>query len=221
MILLVDNYDSFVHNLARYFRRLGHEALVVRNDATTPAAIRRMRPQAVVLSPGPCTPAEAGCSLAVVRELAGEFPILGVCLGHQAIAEALGARVVRAPQPRHGRTSLVEHRFTPLFAEVPSPFRVCRYHSLIVDEHSLPSALHVTARADDGCIMALEHATLPVVGVQFHPEAALTEHGYAILANFLAIAGCPVSASPATLQACEAPLQGTPAYSAPVQPVTF
>lgn len=220
MILLVDNYDSFVHNLARYFQRLGQETHVVRNDAMTPTTIRQLRPNAIVLSPGPCTPVEAGCSLAVVRELAGEFPILGVCLGHQAIAEALGAHVVRAPHPRHGRTSLVEHVSTPLFVDVASPFRACRYHSLTVDEKSLPSDLRVTARAHDGCIMALEHTQFPVVGVQFHPEAALTEYGYTILANFLAIAGCPSSVDPTALQASELHLP-TAMYTAPPRPVTF
>ncbi len=221
MILLIDNYDSFVHNLARYFERLGQETVVVRNDAVTPAQIRRIAPHAVVLSPGPCTPSEAGCSVAVVRELGGELPILGVCLGHQAIAAALGARVVRAAAPRHGRTSWVEHYGTSLFADVPSPFRACRYHSLTVDERSLPADVHVTARADDGCVMALEHASRPMFGLQFHPEAALTEHGYLLLANFLRLAGCRVAADPDQLATNELPTPNAPTYAPPEQPVTF
>jgi anthranilate synthase/aminodeoxychorismate synthase-like glutamine amidotransferase len=221
MILLIDNYDSFVHNLARYFERLGQETLVVRNDATTPQEIGRLRPQAIVISPGPYTPAEAGCSVEVIRELGAETPILGVCLGHQAIGAALGTTIVRAPEPRHGRTSQVTHDGSALFAGLPSPFRVCRYHSLIVDEATLPAELFVTARADDGCIMALEHARWPVFAVQFHPEAALTEYGYQLLANFLAAAGCPAQGDLAALAASELP--GEP--SAPAislnQPVTF
>jgi anthranilate synthase/aminodeoxychorismate synthase-like glutamine amidotransferase len=221
MILLIDNYDSFVYNLARHFERLGQETVVVRNDAITPAGIRRLKPQAVVLSPGPCTPSEAGCSVATVSELAGEIPLLGVCLGHQAIAAALGAKVIRAVEPRHGRTSLVEHEGTPLLAGVPSPFRVCRYHSLTVDECALPAEMRVTARADDGCVMALEHAHLTLCGVQFHPEAVLTEHGYTLLANFLRLAGCRVTADPVKLAADELPRPAVPEFVAPSQPVTF
>src|SRR5687768_12146027 len=147
MILVLDNFDSFVHNLARYLQRLGQETVVVRNDAIDVAGIRMLRPTAIVLSPGPCTPSEAGCSLEVVRELEGEFPMLGVCLGHQIIGEALGGRVIRAPQPMHGRTSLVQHSGQGLFAGLPSPLSVCRYHSLVVEEWSLPDELEVTARS--------------------------------------------------------------------------
>ncbi|RIK84203.1 MAG: aminodeoxychorismate/anthranilate synthase component II [Planctomycetota bacterium] len=192
MLLLLDNYDSFVHNLARHFRRLGQETIVMRNDAVDVAAVRAMRPGAIVISPGPCTPREAGCSVDIVRELGGDVPILGVCLGHQAIAAAFGARIVRAAEPVHGRTSEIRHAGTGLFEQVPSPLAVCRYHSLVVDERTLPGELEVTARTGDGAIMAIAHRTLPVVGVQFHPEAALTEHGYRMLANFLRIAGMEV-----------------------------
>jgi len=221
MILLIDNYDSFVHNLARYFERMGQETLVVRNDATTTREIERLCPQAIVISPGPCTPAEAGCSVDVIRELGAETPILGVCLGHQAIGAALGAKIVRAHEPRHGRTSQVTHDGSTLFAGLPSSFRVCRYHSLLVDEASLPAELLVTARADDGCIMALEHTRWPVFAVQFHPEAALTEYGYHVLANFLAAAGCPVRADLAGLAASELPAEPSPPAISLNQPVTF
>jgi anthranilate synthase/aminodeoxychorismate synthase-like glutamine amidotransferase len=221
MILLIDNYDSFVYNLARHFERLGQETRVVRNDKASPSSVRRLAPQAVVLSPGPCTPSEAGCSVAVVRELAGEFPILGVCLGHQAIAAAFGGRVVRAPQPRHGRTSLVTHASLGLFEGVPSPLCVCRYHSLVVDDESLPAELKATAWADDGAMMALEHKSLPVFGVQFHPEAALTEHGYALLSNFLRLAGCAPTADPQLLADGELAAMAAPQFAPPAQPVTF
>jgi anthranilate synthase/aminodeoxychorismate synthase-like glutamine amidotransferase len=187
MILVLDNFDSFVHNLARYFRRLGQETLVVRNDAIDVAGIEALQPSAVVLSPGPCTPREAGCSLAVVRELSGKMPMLGVCLGHQVIGEALGGQIVRAPQPMHGRTSLVQHDGQGLFAGLENPLSVCRYHSLMVDE-PLPPGMQATARSMDGVIMALAHRELPVYGVQFHPEAILTEGGFALLANFLRLA---------------------------------
>lgn len=221
MILIVDNYDSFAHNLARYFRRLGQATEVVRNDAIDVAAIRTAKPQAVVLSPGPCTPEEAGCSLEIVRELHGELPILGICLGHQAIAAALGARIVRAEQPMHGRTSLVEHIGAPLFRDVPSPLVACRYHSLVVEPGSLPYELRVTATGDDGTIMAIEHVRYPVFGLQFHPEAVLTEHGYRILANFLELSGQPVTADVAALAATEYLLPVSSQQELLKQPVTF
>jgi anthranilate synthase component 2 len=221
VILLIDNYDSFVHNLARYFQRLGQDTLVIRNDAIAPGDVRRLAPHAIVLSPGPCTPAEAGCSVAVVNELAGAVPILGVCLGHQAIAAALGGRITRAAAPRHGRTSLVSHQGSVLLAGIPSPFAACRYHSLVVDEHSLPGDVRVTARAqDDGCIMALENEAKLIFGVQFHPEAVLTSHGYQILANFLNMAGCRSTADLAALAANEH-LTALDAYTPPAAPVTF
>jgi anthranilate synthase/aminodeoxychorismate synthase-like glutamine amidotransferase len=222
MILLVDNYDSFVHNLARYFQRLGHETRVVRNDATTVDEIRRAVPSAIVISPGPCTPAEAGVSVDVVRRLSDDIPILGVCLGHQAIAAALGGRVIRAREPRHGRTSPVEHAGTGLFAGLPTPLSVCRYHSLAVDERSLPAELEATARAvDDGAVMALAHVSRPLFGVQFHPEAALTEHGYALLANFLRAAGLAIAHDVAGLAAAEDRSPAARPYDAPPQPLTF
>jgi anthranilate synthase/aminodeoxychorismate synthase-like glutamine amidotransferase len=195
VILLIDNYDSFVFNLARYFQRLGQTTLVLRNDAIDAAGVRRLQPKALVLSPGPCAPEQAGCSLDLVRQLQAELPILGVCLGHQTIAAALGGRVVRAPQPMHGRTSQVFHDEQGIFAGLPNPLAACRYHSLVVEEHSLPPQLKATAHTADGVVMALAHRTLPVVGVQFHPESILTQHGYPLLAGFLRLAGLSVAAS--------------------------
>ena len=192
MILLIDNYDSFVYNLARYFQRLGQTTEVVRNTAIDVAGVRARRPEAIVISPGPCTPREAGCSLEVIRAVAGEIPLLGVCLGHQAIAEALGGRVVRAAEPVHGRTSRIRHQGRGIFAGLPDPIIGCRYHSLIVDEASLPEELEVTARTEDGLVMALQHRRFPLVGVQFHPESILTDAGYPLLAAFLRLAGLPV-----------------------------
>ena len=192
MILLIDNYDSFVYNLARYFQRLGQATEVVRNTAIDGAGVRARRPQAIVISPGPCTPLQAGCSLEVIREVAGEIPLLGVCLGHQAIAEALGGRVVRATEPVHGRTSRIRHQGRGIFAGLPDPIIGCRYHSLIVEEATLPEELEVTARTESGVVMALQHRRFPLVGVQFHPESILTDAGYPLLAAFLRLAGLPV-----------------------------
>lgn len=184
-VVLIDNYDSFSHNLARYIRELGAKVEVVRNDARTLAEIDALDPTHVVISPGPCTPERAGISLEAVRYFAGRRPLLGVCLGHQCIAQALGGRVVRAARVMHGKTSPVTHDGGLLFAGIPSPLRVTRYHSLIVEDNSLPADLEVTARSDDGVIMALSHRHLPIAGVQFHPEAVLTEHGHRLLRNFL------------------------------------
>ena len=221
MILLIDNYDSFVHNLARYLERLGQTTEVVRNNKIDAAGIRQLAPQAVVVSPGPCTPTEAGCSINVVRELAGSLPILGICLGHQAIAAALGGQVVRAPVPMHGRTSLVRHQASRLFRKIPSPFRACRYHSLVVDPKTLDKQFRVTATTDDGTVMAIEHSTHSLFGVQFHPEAILTEHGYQLLANFLSISGVSLPSGIDRLSATERVTAEPAPPALPRQPVTF
>lgn len=188
-VVIVDNYDSFVHNLARYFRELGRDVAVLRNDAATVEAIAARQPSHLVVSPGPCTPNEAGESLAVIRHFAGRLPILGVCLGHQCIGQVFGGRVVRAKRPMHGKTSRVVHDGRGLFAGLPNPITVTRYHSLTVERESLPACLEATAESEDDEIMALRHRELPVMGVQFHPEAVLTEAGHALLANFLALNG--------------------------------
>lgn len=186
MILLIDNYDSFVHNLARYVRELGSEAVVRRNDAVTLEEVRTLSPSRIILSPGPCTPAEAGISIDLVRRLGPTIPILGVCLGHQCIGAAYGANIVRARRPWHGRTSPVTHDGSNIFAGLPSPLRVARYHSLVIARTAVPECLRVMASADDdGEIMAVEHRAHPVVGVQFHPESAASEYGYAMLDRFL------------------------------------
>jgi anthranilate synthase/aminodeoxychorismate synthase-like glutamine amidotransferase len=184
-VLLIDNYDSFVHNLARYLRELGRTVEVRRNDAIALEAIAAAPPSHIVISPGPCRPEQAGISLEVVRRFAGEIPLLGVCLGHQCIAQAFGGRVLRAERVMHGKTSAVIHEGRGLFAGVPSPFRATRYHSLVAEPGSLPAELDSTARTADGVIMAISHRKLPVAGVQFHPEAVLTEHGHRLLQNFL------------------------------------
>jgi len=184
MLLLIDNFDSFVYNLARYLEELDRETLVVRNDAVDVPAIRSLAPEAIVLSPGPCDPPKAGVCLAAVRELGTEIPILGVCLGHQVIGEAYGGRVVRG-NPVHGRASAIHHDGSGIFQGLPSPFSAARYHSLVVSEQGLPDSLEVTARLEDGTIMALQHRRHPVTGVQFHPESVLTEHGHKLLRNFL------------------------------------
>lgn len=196
MILLIDNYDSFVHNLARYFAEIGCATTVVRNDEISVADIAAMHPQALVLSPGPCTPAEAGVCIEAVQKLGAYLPVLGVCLGHQAIAAALGGRIAQAAEPVHGRTSLVEHTGSGLYEGLPNPLRVTRYHSLVVEESSLPETLDVTARTADGLVMAVEHREWPVFGVQFHPESVLTEGGRRLLANFLRLGGLEVAACP-------------------------
>jgi para-aminobenzoate synthetase component 2 len=192
-VLLVDNYDSFVHNLARYVRELGFATLVRRNDALGLAEIEALAPSHVILSPGPRTPVEAGISNAVVAELGWRIPVLGVCLGHQCVAAALGGRVVRAAHPRHGKTSPVHHTGEGLFRGLPSPFDATRYHSLIVDPAGLPDCLEVVARTAEGEIMALRHQAWPVWGVQFHPESVLTEHGHALLRNFLSLTAEPAA----------------------------
>jgi para-aminobenzoate synthetase component 2 len=184
-LVMIDNYDSFTYNLVQYLGELGADVTVKRNDAIDVAGARALRPSAVVISPGPCTPAEAGISLKILREMAGEVPILGVCLGHQCIGEAFGGKVVRAPRLMHGKTSPVIHDGNTIFAGLPSPFDAMRYHSLIVDPDSLPSSLEVSARTAENEIMGLRHKQLAVEGVQFHPESILTTEGKRLLKNFL------------------------------------
>jgi anthranilate synthase component 2 len=186
MILVLDNRDSFVYNLARYVRELGGDVVIRRSDEMTIDEVERLAPSHIVISPGPCTPTEAGISTDVVRQCGATTPILGVCLGHQCIGAAYGGDVVRAGYPMHGKTSLISHDGTGIFAGLPSPLRVARYHSLVITPATMPSDLRVTATADDdGAVMAFEHREHPVIGVQFHPESAATEHGYAIVARFL------------------------------------
>ncbi len=185
MILLIDNYDSFVYNLARYVRELGETPAVHRHDAITVEEIAALRPTHIILSPGPCSPAEAGISTEVVRRLGATTPILGVCLGHQCIGAAYGAEIVRARRPMHGKASRIRHDDRGLFAGLPNPFFAARYHSLVIAPASLPPDLRVTASAEDGEIMAVQHARHPVLGLQFHPESVLTEHGYWLLERFL------------------------------------
>lgn len=189
MLLLIDNYDSFTYNLVHFLGELGAECEVVRNDKITVDAAIEMAPQAIVLSPGPCTPNEAGICLELIEKAASKIPLLGVCLGHQAIGQAYGGKVIRAPSAMHGKLSTIETTGKGLFANMPKRFEVTRYHSLIVERASLPADLEVTAETADGIIMGVQHRTLPVHGVQFHPESIASEHGHDILANFLRLAG--------------------------------
>ena len=188
MILLIDNYDSFTFNLVHFLGDLGARCEVRRNDRLSVTEALALAPEAIVLSPGPCTPNEAGICLELIAAAAGRIAILGVCLGHQAIGQAFGGEVVRAPVPMHGKVSPVLHNGTDIFSAVPSPFAATRYHSLVVRRDTLPPVLAETARTADGTIMGLRHRTLPVFGVQFHPESIASEHGHRILGNFLAIA---------------------------------
>ncbi|MGQ0712400.1 MAG: anthranilate synthase component II [Gemmatimonadaceae bacterium] len=192
MLLVIDNYDSFTYNLVQYLGELGQSPVVRRNDAVSVADIGSMAPQAIVLSPGPCTPAEAGITVPLIREYGSRVPILGVCLGHQAIGEAYGGRVVRATRVMHGKTSAIVHEGRELFDRLPSPMEVMRYHSLVVERDSLPDTLEILAVATDAAneIQALRHRQHPVWGVQFHPESILTSHGKQLLRNFLDLAGC-------------------------------
>ncbi|MCT4655322.1 MAG: aminodeoxychorismate/anthranilate synthase component II [Cohaesibacter sp.] len=185
MILILDNYDSFVFNLARYFEELGEQVTTYRNDALSLDMIARLNPDAILLSPGPCTPAEAGITIDVIKHFSGLIPILGICLGHQAIGAAFGGRITRAKEPMHGRATQLEHSGTGIFNEIPSPFRVARYHSLVIEPSTLKAPLQVTARSPVGEIMAVEHLTHPTYGLQFHPESVLTDHGHQLLKNFL------------------------------------
>jgi anthranilate synthase component 2 len=189
MLTLIDNYDSFTYNLVHYLGELGAQCRVYRNDQITVDQVMAEKPEAIVLSPGPCTPNEAGICLDLIKAAGAKVPLLGVCLGHQAIGQAYGGKVIRAPQLMHGKISTIAHRGKGVFEGLPKRFQVTRYHSLIVERKSLPDGLDITAETDDGLIMGLQHATHPVHGVQFHPESIASEQGHALLANFLALAG--------------------------------
>ena len=185
MLLMIDNYDSFTYNLVQYLGELGEDVKVVRNDEMGVDEIERLAPQRIVLSPGPCTPNEAGVSLELIRRFAGRVPILGVCLGHQAIGQAFGGKVVHAKTLMHGKVSRIHHHGAGVFRGLPTPYEATRYHSLAIERESCPADLEVTAWTEDGEIMGVRHRSLAVEGVQFHPESILTEHGHALLANFL------------------------------------
>jgi anthranilate synthase component 2 len=187
MLLMLDNYDSFTYNLVQYFGELGEDVRVFRNDQITLEEIEALKPDHICVSPGPCAPAQAGISIPLIQRFAGRIPILGVCLGHQAIGEAFGGRIVRAKEIMHGKTSLITHTGTDVFAGLASPFTVIRYHSLAIERETLPECLTITSQTADGEIMGVRHQTLPVYGVQFHPESILSEHGHALLQNFLKI----------------------------------
>ena len=186
MLLMIDNYDSFTFNLVQYFGELGEEVRTLRNDEIDVAGIEALRPARIVFSPGPCTPAEAGVCVEAIRHFAGKVPMLGVCLGHQSIGAALGGRIVRAQRPMHGKTSTVEHDGAGVFAGLPQRFTVVRYHSLVIERETLPDELVVTATSEDGEIMGVRHRSMPIEGVQFHPESIESEHGHAMLRNVLA-----------------------------------
>ena len=185
MIVLIDNYDSFTFNLVHYLGELGADVVVHRNDKVTSRTVMAAEPDAIVLSPGPCTPKEAGICLDLIKEAAPKIPILGVCLGHQAIGDAFGGKVIRAPVPMHGKLSEIRHQGQGIFRGINGPFKATRYHSLVVDRASMPGDLAVTAQTPDRLVMALQHRTLPVHGVQFHPESIASEHGHQLLKNFL------------------------------------
>ena len=185
MLLVIDNYDSFTYNLVQYFGELGEDVQVFRNDDITLAGVERLNPARIVVSPGPCTPNEAGISVPAIKHFAGKLPILGVCLGHQSIGQAFGGKIVHAKQVMHGKTSEIRHRDNGVFSGLPAGFQATRYHSLVIERESLPECLEVTAWTDDGEIMGVRHKTLDVEGVQFHPESILTEYGHAMLKNFL------------------------------------
>jgi anthranilate synthase component 2 len=185
MLLMIDNYDSFTYNLVQYFGELGEDVKVVRNDEMTVAEIERLAPERIVLSPGPCTPNEAGVSLELIEKFKGRIPLLGVCLGHQAIGQAFGGKIVHAKTLMHGKVSRIHHAGKGVFRGLPTPYDATRYHSLAIEAQSCPQELEVTAWTEDGEIMGVRHRTLPIEGVQFHPESILTEHGHALLRNFL------------------------------------
>ena len=185
MILMIDNYDSFTYNLVQYFGELGQEVQVHRNDEITLEEIERLAPQYLVVSPGPCTPNEAGVSVPAILRFAGKLPILGVCLGHQSIGQAFGGKIIHAQEMMHGKTSPIHHKNVGVFRGLPNPVTATRYHSLVIERASCPECLEITAWTDDGEIMGVRHKTLPIEGVQFHPESILTEHGHDMLRNFL------------------------------------
>ena len=185
MFLLIDNYDSFTYNLSHFLGEVGADVRVYRNDAITVSEIAAMAPEGIVISPGPCDPDKAGICLELVDQLQGKFPIFGVCLGHQCIGQAFGANIVRAPAPMHGKMSDIDHKGAAVFAGVPSPFEATRYHSLTIAPDSVPDCLDVTAKSEDGVIQGVSHKTLPIHGVQFHPESIASEHGHRILQNFV------------------------------------
>jgi anthranilate synthase component 2 len=187
MLLMIDNYDSFTYNLVQYFAELGEEVKVFRNDEISVEEIAKINPTRICISPGPCSPAEAGISVATIQRYAGQIPILGVCLGHQAIGEAFGGKIIRAQKVMHGKTDDIFHAGVGVFKGLPSPFKVTRYHSLAIEKSSLPAVLEVTATSSDGEIMGVRHKELAVEGVQFHPESILSEHGHALLKNFLQV----------------------------------
>jgi anthranilate synthase component 2 len=189
MLILIDNYDSFTYNLVHYLGELGTESVVIRNDKVSAEEVIAQKPKAIVLSPGPCTPNEAGVCLDLIKKAGATIPLLGVCLGHQAIGQAYGGNVVRAPTPMHGKLSTITNNGQGIFKGLPKRFEITRYHSLIVDRATLPDCLEVTAETDDGLIMGLQHKSHPVHGVQFHPESIASEQGHALLANFLELAG--------------------------------
>ena len=185
MLLMIDNYDSFTYNLVQYFGELGEEVMVFRNDEITSDEVTKLEPSFIVISPGPCTPNEAGVSIPLIGSYCSQVPILGVCLGHQCIGQAFDGKIIHAKQLMHGKTTLISHNGTGVFRGLPNPFSATRYHSLVIEHKSLPDCLEITARAEDGEIMGVRHKTLAVQGVQFHPESILTEHGHKLLGNFL------------------------------------
>lgn len=185
MLLMIDNYDSFTYNLVQYFGELGQEVQVYRNDEIDLATVAKLKPRHIVISPGPCTPNEAGISVPLIHEFAGKIPLLGVCLGHQSIGQAFGGRIIKAKTLMHGKTSLIHHENVGVFRDLPNPYTATRYHSLVIERETIPDCLEITAWTEDDEIMGVRHKTLPVEGVQFHPESILTEHGHALLNNFL------------------------------------
>ena len=185
MLLMIDNYDSFTYNLVQYLGELGQNVQVYRNDEIDLKKVADLKPEKIVISPGPCTPNEAGISLALIHEFAGKIPLLGVCLGHQSIGQAFGGKIIKAKTLMHGKTSLIHHKNIGVFSNLPNPYIATRYHSLVIERETIPDCLEITAWTDDGEIMGVKHKTFAVEGVQFHPESVLTEHGHALLDNFL------------------------------------